>query len=56
MGFPDPAAATGNEAERLVVFRQVRDRLRREVLQYLEEEMEDSVAKGGFYVTATGNL
>ena len=53
MGFPDPAVATGSEAEQLAVFRQVRDGLRQEVLRYLEE---DSAAKGGFYVTATGNL
>jgi arsenate reductase len=50
MGFPDPAAATGSEAERLEVFRQVRDGLHQEVLRYLEET-EDSVAKGGFYAT-----
>jgi arsenate reductase len=50
MGFPDSAAATGSEAERLEVFRQVRDGLRQEVLRYLEEA-EDSVAKGGFYAT-----
>jgi arsenate reductase len=50
MGFPDPAAAIGSEAERLEVFRQVRDGLRQEVLRYLEEA-EDSVAKGGFYAT-----
>jgi arsenate reductase len=56
MGFLDPAAAIGSEAERLTVFRQVRDRLRQQVLHYLEEGMEDSAAKGGFYVTATGNL
>ena len=53
MGFPDPAAATGSEAERLEVFRQVRDGLNQEVLRYLEET-EDSVAKRAFYVT--GNL
>jgi arsenate reductase len=56
MGFPDPAAAIGSEAQRLTVFRQVRDRLRQQVLHYLEEGMEDAAAKGGFYVTATGNL
>ena len=56
MGFPDPAAAIGSEAERLTVFRQLRDSLRQEVLPYLEEEMEDSATKGGFYVTTTGNL
>jgi arsenate reductase len=54
LGFPDPAAAIGNEAERLEVFRQVRDGLRQEALHY--PEMEDSAAKGGFYDTATGNL
>jgi arsenate reductase len=50
MGFPDPAVAIGSEAERLEVFRQVRDGLHQEVLRYLEEA-EDSVAKGGFYAT-----
>jgi len=53
MGFPDPAAATGSEAERLEVFRQVRDGLRQEVSHYLKE-IEEPVAKGAFYVT--GNL
>lgn len=37
MGFPDPAAATGNEDERLEVFQQVRDGIRQEVMHYLEE-------------------
>ena len=49
-GFPDPAAAIGSEAERLEVFRQVRDGLHQEVLRYLEET-EEPVAKGGFYAT-----
>lgn len=35
MGFPDPAAATGSEAEQLEVVRQVRDGLRRDVLALL---------------------
>ena len=35
MGFPDPAAATGPEAERLALFRQVRDDIREQVLTYL---------------------
>ena len=56
MGFPDPAAAIGSEAERLEVFRQVRDSLLQKVLRYLEGEIGDLVAEGGFYVTATGNL
>lgn len=37
MGFPDPAAATGSEEERLEVFRQMRDSLRQEVFRYLGE-------------------
>jgi hypothetical protein len=48
--FPDPAAVTGSEAERLEVFRQVRDDLRQEVFCYLEE-MEGTATKGGFYAT-----
>jgi arsenate reductase len=32
MGFPDPAAAIGSEAQRLTVFRQLRDGLRQEVV------------------------
>jgi arsenate reductase len=37
IGFPDPAAAAGSEAERLEVFRQVRDGLRREIIGYLNK-------------------
>ncbi len=40
IGFPDPAAADGNEEERLAVFRRVRDDLRRELLAYLEQTSE----------------
>jgi len=36
MGFPDPAAATGGEAEQLEVFHQVRDGLRRKIFAYLK--------------------
>jgi len=36
IGFPDPAQATGNQVERLAVFRQVRDAIREQVLVYLE--------------------
>jgi len=36
-GFPDPAAATGSEEERLAVFRQVRDGLRQEIFAHLEQ-------------------
>ncbi len=37
IGFPDPAVATGSEAQRLAVFREVRDGLRRRILSYLEQ-------------------
>ena len=37
LGFPDPAAISGPEAERLAVFRQVRDAIRAEVLDYLRQ-------------------
>lgn len=35
LGFPDPAAAEGDEEEQLVLFRQVRDDIRRQALGYL---------------------
>lgn len=37
IGFPDPAAATGRRAERLDVFRQVRDDIRQTILPRLEQ-------------------
>lgn len=37
IGFPDPAAAQGTEEERLAVFRQVRDDIRRRIFAFLEE-------------------
>ena len=43
MGFPDPAAANGGEAERLAVLRAVRDGLRQEVLAYLETDAETTL-------------
>ncbi len=36
IGFPDPAHAIGSRAERLAVFRQVRDEIRQSVLDYLD--------------------
>jgi arsenate reductase len=55
LGFPDPAAATGSDAERLEVFRQVRDGLRQAVSADLGQagasESEDDLS---FY--ALGNL
>jgi len=35
IGFVDPAKATGTEAERLAVFREVRDQIRDQVVGYL---------------------
>lgn len=35
IAFPDPAEATGAEAEKMVVFRQVRDDIRQKVFHYL---------------------
>lgn len=52
MGFPDPADATGSEAERLGVFRQVRDGLRQEVFRFLEEA-RGSRTEGEFYATGS---
>lgn len=37
IGFPDPAAATGSEAERLDKFRAVRDGLREQILAHLAQ-------------------
>jgi arsenate reductase (thioredoxin) len=36
--FPDPAAATGDEAERLAVFRQVRDAIEARLRAWLSEQ------------------
>jgi len=36
ISFPDPAKAQGSEEEQMVVFRQVRDDMRAQVLPYLE--------------------
>jgi arsenate reductase len=36
ISFPDPAAATGSEEERLAAFRRVRDDLKQQVFAYLE--------------------
>jgi arsenate reductase len=38
IGFPDPALATGSEAEQMVVFREVRDAIRSQVLDYLQAQ------------------
>lgn len=41
IGFPDPALAQGSHAERLEVYRQVRDAIRDRVLAYLEEVKDE---------------
>jgi len=45
IGFPDPADASGTEEERMRVFREVRDGLRRRVLKYLES-LGDRLGEG----------
>jgi arsenate reductase len=42
IGLPDPAAASGSEAERLEAFRQVRDAIREQALGYLTEGFSKS--------------
>ena len=37
IGFPDPAAARGSEADQLEVFREVRDGLHQKIIAYLEQ-------------------
>jgi arsenate reductase len=39
IGFPDPAKATGTDAEKLAVFRQVRDDIRQRFREYYETEI-----------------
>ncbi len=38
IGFPDPALAAGSEAEQMIVFREVRDAIRSQVLDYLQAQ------------------
>lgn len=38
ISFPDPAVATGSIAEKMVVFRRVRDDIRAQVLDYLQSQ------------------
>jgi arsenate reductase len=40
IGFPDPAQATGSHSEQLHVFRQIRDAIRKQVLEYLDKESQ----------------
>jgi arsenate reductase len=43
LGFPDPAAATGSEREKLETFRRVRDGLKQEIFAYLERIEQEEV-------------
>ena len=38
MGFPDPAAVTGTEEEKLSFFRKLRDQIREEVVDFLSKQ------------------
>lgn len=38
LGFPDPAKAQGSQQERLLVFKQIREKIRRDVLNTLTEK------------------
>jgi arsenate reductase len=45
IGFPDPAKATGAEAERLAVFRHVRDDIGQRVLNHLAQNSNSSAGQ-----------
>jgi arsenate reductase len=45
VGFPDPAKATGTEAEIMAAFRQVRDALRAELIPLLREKAKARQAR-----------
>jgi len=47
LGFPDPAAASGSDDERLAVFRRIRDEMRRTVCGYLRQMEEGNHAPTG---------
>ncbi len=38
MGFPDPAAVTGTEEEKLSFFRRLRDQIRKEIIEFLSAQ------------------
>lgn len=40
MGFDDPAAVSGSEAEKLSAFRKVRDQIRESIVRFLFQEIE----------------
>lgn len=43
IGFPDPAKAEGTDAEKLAVFRQVRDDIQKRMRQYYEQTIRKSL-------------
>jgi arsenate reductase len=43
LGFPDPAAATGSEREKLETFHRVRDGLKQQIFAYLEQIEREEV-------------
>jgi arsenate reductase len=45
-GFPDPAKAVGSRAEKMIVFRHVRDQIHEQVLGFLERETDHADADG----------
>jgi arsenate reductase len=49
LSFPDPAAATGSEKEKLETFRRVRDGLKQEIFAYLEQVEKGEVQEVKFY-------
>jgi arsenate reductase (thioredoxin) len=53
IGFADPAAAEGSEADKLTIFREVRDGIRQEVLGFLERwETDASQDRPNFIIGA----
>jgi arsenate reductase (thioredoxin) len=52
IGFPDPAAAEGSDAEKLARFRETRDGIRQDVLDFLETwEPDPSENRPDFIIT-----
>lgn len=43
IGFPDPAKATGTDAEKLAVFRKVRDDIRKRFREYYDKEIRKTL-------------
>jgi arsenate reductase len=40
IGFPDPAAVTGSEEEKLAAFQKVRNQIREQIVGFLQKEMQ----------------